>query len=86
MPLAEKPKEDRLKETVTILKKLQEVGIADTDPGYLDVKGKMSDWVKSGEAASYKIDFHRHGRRGELVLPRRADRAASLNLKAVGGG
>ena len=83
-PHPEKPKEDRLKETVTILKKLQEVGIADTDPGYLEVKGKMSEWVKSGEAGSYRIDFHRHGRRGELVLPRRADSAASLNLKNVG--
>ena len=70
-----------MKETITILNKLREVGIAETDPGYQQVKTCMSVWVSNGEAASHKIDFHRHGRRGELVLPRRADRAAGLSLK-----
>jgi hypothetical protein len=85
MPAAEKPKEERVRETITILKKLQEVGIADTDPGYVDIKARMSEWVKTGEASAATVEFPRHGRRGELVLPRRADRAATLSLKVVGG-
>lgn len=80
-PTAEKPKEERLRETLTILQKLNDIGIPSTDPGYLDVKTRMSQWVKDGLASTTKIQFPRFGRRGELVLPRRADRAASLNLK-----
>ena len=83
-PAPEKPKEDRLRETITILRKLNEVGIADTEPGYQEVKTRMSQWVKDGIASSAKIEFARYGRRGELILPRRADRAASLNLTQVG--
>lgn len=79
----EKPKEDRVRETITILNKLKEVGIADTDPGYVAVKAHMSEWVKTGEAAAHSIEFPRHGRQGELTLPRRADRAAGLSLKTV---
>jgi hypothetical protein len=80
-PPPDKSKEDRVKETITILNKLKEVGIAETDPAYQEVKTHMSVWVSNGESAVYKIDFHRHGRRGELVLPKRADRAAGLSLK-----
>ncbi len=81
MPPPPKPKEDRLKETITILKKLQEVGIAETDPGYTESKRLMSEWVREGAAATHRIEFPRHGRYAELVLPWRADRAASLLLK-----
>lgn len=80
---AEKPKGDRVKETITILKKLQEVGFAETEPGYQELKRLMSKWVHDGEAATYKVEFPRYGRRAELVLPARADRAASVNLKTV---
>lgn len=83
MPAPDKTKEDRVKETVTILRKLQEVGIADTDPGYKQVKELMTAWVATGEASSHTVDFYRAGRRGELTLPRRADRAAGLALKAL---
>ena len=82
-PPPDKTKEERVRETVTILKKLQEVGIADSDPGYKQVKELMTAWVATGEAASHTIDFYRAGRRGELVLPRRADRAAGLALKVL---
>jgi hypothetical protein len=78
-----KPKEERLRETITLLKKLQEVGISETDEGYLDAKAKLTAWVADGEAAQYTIVFARYSRRGELVLPRRAGVAASFTLKAI---
>lgn len=83
MPAAEKPKEERLKETITLLKKLQEVGIPKTDPGYAEIQAKMTAWVNMGPQDSFTIDFVRVARRAEVVLPRRADRAASINLKVV---
>ncbi len=78
-----KPKEERLRETITILKKLQEVGIPETDPGYVEAKEKLSTWVQGGEAAQYTIVFARHSRKGILVLPRKAGVAASFLLKAI---
>ena len=76
---------ERLSETVTILKKLQEVGITDSEPGYLQVKSLMTAWVKSEATttADHRVEFPRHGRRGDLVLPWRAGRSASLNLRAI---
>ena len=84
-PPPEKPKEERVRETITILKKLEEVGIGTFDPGYEQVKTAMREWVTTGEAATHTVEFPRFGRRGELILPARADRAASLNLKVVRG-
>jgi len=74
---------DRVKETVTILKKLQEVGIAATEPGYVQVKSHMDDWIKHGGQHTHEIQFPRYGRKGELVLPSRAGRTATLSLKMV---
>jgi hypothetical protein len=76
---------DRVKETVTILKKLQEVGIAPTEPGYVQVKNHMDDWIKNGGRHTHEIHFPRYGRVGELVLPSRAGRTATLSLKMVAG-
>lgn len=80
-PPAEKTKEQRLTDTISILKKLQEIGIPDTEPGYIAAKEHMSRWVAEGGGAVYTIQFPRFGRKGELTLPRRADRTASLHLK-----
>lgn len=81
--LPEKPKVERVKETITLLNKLKEVGILDTDPGYLEIKEKMATWVKEGGSATFEVDFVRTNRRAEVVLPRRADRAASINLRVL---
>ncbi len=82
-PPAEKSKEERGRETITILGKLKEVGIADTDPGFVAVKDAMRAWVSTGEACTHTIEFPRAGRRGTLVLPSRADRTVGLTLKVV---
>jgi hypothetical protein len=83
--MPEKPKAERLQETITILKKLQEVGIPETDQGYVDAKAKLSAWVQTGEAAKHIVTFPLVSRRGELILPKRAGVAASLLLKTVTG-
>jgi hypothetical protein len=77
-----KPKEDRVKESITILNKLKELGIKDIEPGYQRVKELMSEWVKTGESVTETVEFPYFGRKADLVLPKRADRTASLLLKA----
>ncbi len=77
-----KPKEDRLKETLEILKKLKDLGLNDREPGFVLTKQKFSEWVSTGEAWSGTIDYPMLQRKAEIVLPARADRVASLLLKA----
>lgn len=78
----EKTMADRVRETVTLLKKLKEVGIGATDPGYRQCKEYMDLWIREGKSASYTIEFPRHGRKGELNLPMRQGLPPSLNLRA----
>lgn len=77
-----KPKEDRVKESIEILKKLRDLGLSDREPGYVLTKEKFSEWVTTGEAWSGDIEFPMLQRKAEIVLPARADRVASLLLKA----
>jgi hypothetical protein len=75
-----KPKEERLKETITILKKLKEIGVPSDHHFYNEIKERMSEWVNDGEELEEKIDFVSHW--AELNLPVKKGRVASLNLKA----
>jgi hypothetical protein len=77
-----KPKEDRVKESIEILKKLRDLGLSEREPGYILTKQKFSEWVATGEAWSGDIHFPMLQRKAEIVLPARADRVASLLLKA----
>jgi hypothetical protein len=80
----EKTKYDRVKETVHLLKSLQNNGISDTNDGYTTTKSHMDIWIKTGEAAQHIIEFRTYRRRGILTLPSTADKAAEMLLKAVG--
>jgi hypothetical protein len=75
-----KPKEERLKETITILKKLKEIGVPPDHHFYNEIKERMSEWVNDGEELEESIDFVSHW--AELYLPVKKGRVASLNLKA----
>ncbi len=79
----ENTKAERVKETVTILRKLQEVGIPTTDPGYIQTKELMDAWIRDGGRQEHTVLFPRFERRGELVLPGRAGQSASLLLKVI---
>jgi hypothetical protein len=77
-----KSKADRVKEAITLLTKLKELGIPDTEPGYKQTKGHLDSWINGGDAWSGRVDFPRFGRRAELILPVRADRISSMKLLA----
>lgn len=77
-----KTKAERVQEAVRILKKLQEVGIHVSDSGYHETKEYLDEWIKNGESRSYTYEFVRYGRKCELVLPSRVERAATMVLRA----
>ena len=80
-----KPREERVKETITLLKRMLELGIPATEPGYKMLKEKFRDWCKEdGEAWIGEVYFPRFGRRAEVVLPIQKDRAATVNILKPG--
>lgn len=78
--MPEKSKAERLKETITLLKKLPEVGIPMESCPYSEVQELMTAWVNGGPATRTTIDFQSHI--GELVLPVKEGSVSSLDLKA----
>jgi hypothetical protein len=74
-----KPKAERLKETITLLKKLPQVGIPDNSYMYEKVKGLMTAWVNDGLAVTERLDFKTHW--GTLILPTQLGKVSSLDLK-----
>jgi hypothetical protein len=77
-----KSKADRVKESITILKKMKELGIPSNEPGYYLTKQKLDEWINGGEQWEGRIDFPRFQRRAELVLPIRPDRVVSMTIFA----
>jgi hypothetical protein len=75
-----KTKGERLKETITLLKKLPEVGVPTSSYVYEQVKQQMTLWVSDGPAFDDRFDFGTHW--GDLKLPVKPGRVASLNLVA----
>ena len=75
-----KPKGERLKETITLLKKLPEVGVPASSYIYEQVKQEMTTWVSDGPVFDERFDFGSHW--GDLKLPVKPGQVASLNLVA----
>jgi hypothetical protein len=77
-----KSKMDRVKESITILKKLKELGIPTNEPGYNLTKMRLDEWIAGGDLWEGRIDFPRFQRRAEMVLPVRPDRVVSMTIFA----
>jgi hypothetical protein len=79
----QKPYGERVKETVALLTKLKDLNISEFEPGYVATKEQLTNWVKSGEKWSGEIEFPQFGRKAELTLPYRKDRAATMRWLGV---
>jgi hypothetical protein len=77
----EKPKEERVKEGISLLKQLAEAGVVNTAPGWEELKKQISDWVSTGVRWEGRIEFPSYGRYADVVLPRRAGQVAELAFK-----
>lgn len=76
-----KPKEDRLKEGIALLKQLKDGGVREYSLGFIDLKTKISDWVASEDGWEGAISFEEYGRIAEVDLPKYTNRAAGINFK-----
>ena len=82
MPL-EKTKEERLKEGLTMIKKLKQVGISSEDFGSKNIQKAVSEWVNTGEAFKGVIPFAKYDRDAHIVLPKFANETATIVLKVI---
>lgn len=71
---------ERVKESMEILRKIQELGIADTDPGYKALSARFNDWIRGGETFQGNIDFVRWNRRARVLLPTKVGATAKCDL------
>jgi hypothetical protein len=77
-----KTKAERVQEAVALLKKLKELGIVVSDPGYKQAKAFLDTWIQDGEEATHEFWFPRYGRKAVIDLPKRVEKAATLKLLA----
>jgi hypothetical protein len=63
-----------------ILSQLKSLGIPATEPGYREISGKFSEWVKGGPSWSGSVDFPRFNRRAKVTLPTRPGAVAKCDF------
>ena len=80
---SQKTKAERVKESVTLLKRLMEVGIHSEDLGYKATKQALDTWISDGAPKTETIDFARYGRIGHLTLPEHSGKPPTFLLKAT---
>ena len=79
----QKTKEQRLADILEILRNITAVGISMTDPGFLETKKELMDWMEKGETRQVKIPFARYGRIADIILPSREGRKPTCVLRAT---
>ena len=79
--VSEKPVADRIKECMAILSDIQSLGIPQSCPELLELRGHMNDYIRTGLCWSGRIDFSAYGRIAEVTLPRRADKPVEVLLR-----
>lgn len=77
----EKPKEERLKEGVHLLKELRNAGVSETSSGFVELKEQISEWVKTGIRWEGRILFPTYRRYADVVLPKKASQVATIAFK-----
>lgn len=75
----EKTKEERVRETITLLQKLPKAGIPTSHEVYLEISEIMREWVKDGLPRSQEFDLISH--RGYLTLPATRGTTVSFAMK-----
>ena len=81
MPAPEKTKEERFKEGVFLLQQVKDLIKNEFEPGYAELKERISEWVNMGKSWDGRIEFGIIGRYADVELPRTNARAASANFK-----
>ena len=77
----------RLEQVMTVMSKLRDdlklpMGCA----AVLELKSRLSDWVKTGAAWSGTIDFREFGRMAEVNCPKNSEKLLEVRLRVVRAG
>ena len=77
----------RLEQVMTVMTKLRDdlklpMGCA----AVLELKSRLSDWVKTGAAWSGTIDFREFGRMAEVTCPKNSEKLLEVRLRVVRAG
>jgi len=78
---SEKPKEERVKEVVTILNKFKTLDIPLDSPEVAELRAHLNAYVSDGTIWSGTISFRRFGRMADVVIPKRADKPLEITLR-----
>ena len=81
MVISEKPKEERLKESLEIFRSLKSLGIPFDAPEVQELKTHVDAYVRDGICWSGSVSFLAYGRIAEVSLPRRADKQIEVTLR-----
>ena len=71
----------RVKESVDLMRKFGELGVADADPSLAQIREQMNAWIRGGAAWQGRIEFPRFGRYADVTLPDREGKAATIDFK-----
>lgn len=80
---SEKPKEARVRESVTLLKKFVKLGIPLTEPPVKELKMHLDAYINDGTCWEGTIDFLRFGRVAEVKLPKGANETIEVTLRVM---
>jgi len=80
-----KTKEERVKEGITLLKKLKDAGVPRTSPSFTEVQKTISKWVVDGAAVATTIPILRSDRDADIVLPANKGQTAQIVLRMIPG-
>lgn len=79
----DKPREDRVREVIRLLKGLQANGLSEQHGSYKEIKDLLKVWVENGEPVEAKVDLFRQNRIAHISLPKGGDRPATIALKVI---
>ena len=76
----DKPVDIRIKEVITVLKKITSLGIPLESDEVQELKGHFDRYIKEGECWEGSVSFHKYGRIANVKLPKRADKTIEITL------
>ena len=76
-----KPKDARVRESITLLKKFTQLGIPLTEPAVKELKNHLDEYINKGTCWKGSIDFLRFGRIADVNLPHGADETIEVTLR-----
>jgi hypothetical protein len=84
--VTEKPKEDRVKEIVSVMKELRKLSIPLDCPEVMELRSHLNAYINEGTVWEGSVSFLRFGRIAEVSLPRRANKKIEIRLRVPRGG